>query len=61
MGDKVHSAGCALSEVIVYFFIHLFLVSHAYRHSHSMLSIGFGCMAGVPCWPFTSHTFAVKK
>ena len=61
VGDRVHSAGCALSEVIVYFFIHLFLVSHAYRHSHSMLSIGFGCMVGVPYWPFASHTFAVKK
>ena len=40
MGDKVHSAGCALSEVIVYiFFFYLFLVSHAYRYSHSMLSM----------------------
>ena len=39
MGDRVHSAGCALSEVIVYFFfIHLFLVFHVYRHSLSMLS-----------------------
>ena len=49
MGDRVHSAGCALSEVIVYFFfIYLFLVFHVYRHSLSMLSIGLGCMAGVP-------------
>ena len=42
------TAGYARAEVIVYFFIHLFSVSHAYGHSLSVLSMRLGCMAGVP-------------
>ena len=47
MGDRVHTLQCTLRGNSL-FFIHLFLVSHAYGHSLSMLSIGLGCMAGVP-------------
>ena len=47
MGDRVHTLECAFRGNNL-FFIHLFLVSHVYRHSLTMLSIGLGCMAGVP-------------
>ena len=47
MGDRVHTLQCTLRGNN-FIFIHLFLVSHAYGHSLSMLSIGLGCMAGVP-------------
>ena len=46
-GDRVHCRVCTCRGNSL-FFIHLFLVSHVYGHSLSMLSIGLGCMAGVP-------------
>ena len=61
MGDKVHSAGCALSEVIVYFYT--FVLSLSCLWAITFYVINRSRMYGWRAfsWPFISHTLAVKK